>query len=83
MFPRRSLNVRETDMFAKTGSSTDAAAKLAGMHLRHVLKNMSVSCIKPSHMARSVTEIGTVFGLRTVCNLDVLGPEVISLIGYA
>ena len=55
----RSLKVRETDMFAKTVSSTDAATEPAGMHLRRVLANMSVSCIKFSHRALGVAQIGT------------------------
>ena len=46
MFPRRSLKARETDMFAKTVNGRDAATQPAGMHVRRVLANNFVSCIK-------------------------------------
>ena len=55
----RALKVRETDLFAETVSSRDAATEPAGMHLRRVLANRSVSCIKLSHRAAGVVEIGT------------------------
>ena len=46
-------------MFAKTVSSKDAATEPAGVHLRRVLANMSVSCIKSSHRALHAAQIGT------------------------
>ena len=44
----RALKVRETDRFAKTVSSRDAATEPARMHLRGVFANLSVSCVKLS-----------------------------------
>ena len=46
-------------MFAKTVSNTDAATEPARMHSRRVLENMSISCIKLSHLALGVARIGT------------------------
>ena len=46
----------ETDQFAKTVSSRDAALEPARMHSRRVLANWSVSCTKPSHKPLGVAE---------------------------
>ena len=56
---RRSLKVQETDLFAKTASSRDAAPEATGMHSRRVLAKGSVSCTKPPHVALGAAEVGT------------------------
>ena len=46
-------------MFVKTVSSRDAETEPTGMYSRCVLVNMSISCVKLSHMALGVVEMGT------------------------
>ena len=50
-------------MFAKTVSSRHAATESARKHVRRVLANMSVSCIKLSHRALGVAQIEQVYRL--------------------
>ena len=59
MLRRRSLAVPETDRFTETRRECIPAGSVAASLLLTVLVNLSVSCIKPSHMAMGVAEIGT------------------------